>query len=97
MAANVWKVLGRAGQRVRAGEALAVLEAMKMEVAVLVDARLDGAEVAAVLVRPGDCVDGGQAVALLRRAGGGAALDRGVKAAGEARVGDGDAHAAAEA
>jgi urea carboxylase len=55
-AASVWQIAVRPGERVRAGQKLVALEAMKMESAV--EAPGDGV-VADILVGPGDQVDAG--------------------------------------
>jgi urea carboxylase len=61
-AASVWQVAVRPGERVRAGQKLLALEAMKMESAV--SAPADGV-VAEVLVTPGDQVSAGTALLTL--------------------------------
>ena len=62
LAANVWRLAVGEGDRVRAGDIVAVLEAMKMEVNVT--APEDGV-VARVLCAPGDLVGPGQALLTL--------------------------------
>jgi urea carboxylase len=59
LAASVWKVLVEAGQRVREGDPVVVLESMKMEMTVSTPV---GGEVAQVMVRPGQQVEAGQAM-----------------------------------
>lgn len=61
-AASVWQLAVRPGERVRAGQKLLALEAMKMESAV--EAPADGV-VAEILVGPGDQVDAGTALLTL--------------------------------
>ncbi|WUD76292.1 urea carboxylase [Streptomyces sp. NBC_00510] len=61
--ASVWQVAVRPGDRVRAGQRLLALEAMKMESPV--EAPVDGV-VDAVLVTPGDQVDAGTVLLTLR-------------------------------
>jgi biotin carboxyl carrier protein len=56
MVANVMKVAVNPGDRVEAGEALVLLESMKMEIPVLTE---HGGTVAAVKVTPGDVVQEG--------------------------------------
>jgi len=51
MAANVWKVLVEEGQQVAAGDALVVLESMKMEIPVLTET---AGTVQRLAVREGD-------------------------------------------
>jgi len=65
LAANVWKVLVEPGAEVRAGDVVAVLEAMKMEVEV--SAPADGV-VAQVRCAPGDLVTPGQPLMVLAEA-----------------------------
>jgi biotin carboxyl carrier protein len=60
--ASVWKVLVEPGTTIRAGERVAILESMKMEIPV--DSTSAGV-VTRVLVRPGGLVQAGQIVAVL--------------------------------
>jgi len=62
ISANVWKVTVEVGQAVAAGDTLAVLESMKMEIPV--EAPADGT-VTAVAVAPDDHVDEGDLIATL--------------------------------
>lgn len=62
-AASVWQVAVRPGDRVRAGQRLLALEAMKMETPI--EAAVDGV-VDAILVAPGDQVDAGTVLLTLR-------------------------------
>ncbi|KUP97133.1 urea carboxylase [Thermobifida cellulosilytica] len=62
LAAGVWRVDVRPGQRVSAGETLLSLEAMKLET--VVSAPVDG-QVVDVLVTPGQQVDAGTALVVL--------------------------------
>lgn len=57
MAANVWKVLVRQGDSVKAGEEIVILESMKMEIPLVAGA--DGV-VADLAVAEGDAVVEGQ-------------------------------------
>jgi biotin carboxyl carrier protein len=65
-ASNVWKVLVEAGQTVTAGQTVAILEAMKMEINVDVPPDWSEAKVERVLVQPGEVVKAGDRLALLR-------------------------------
>lgn len=65
-ASNVWKVLVEAGETVSAGQTIAILEAMKMEINVDVPAEWSEAKVERVLVQPGEVVKAGDHLALLR-------------------------------
>ncbi|KAF2145910.1 uncharacterized protein K452DRAFT_219454 [Aplosporella prunicola CBS 121167] len=70
MDANVWKVEVGVGDVVMADQVIAVLEAMKLEIAVRVpENRKNTALVERVLVRPGEMVRAGQRVAVLRLRG----------------------------
>lgn len=59
MVANVMSVAVTPGDRVRAGDAVVLLESMKMEIPVLVEI---GGAVRAVKVAPGDVVQEGDAL-----------------------------------
>ena len=65
-ASNVWKVMVKAGDTVSAGQTLAILEAMKMEINVDIPAEMSEAKVERVLVQPGEVVKAGDRLALLR-------------------------------
>ena len=60
---SVWKVLVTEGDRVKAGEQLAVLESMKMEFPM--EAEYDG-EVEKVYIKPGEVVNAGQLAVAIR-------------------------------
>lgn len=64
--ANVWKVSATVGQRLRARQSLVTLEAMKMEVEVVVPDHLDGATVELITVVPGIVVESGRVLAYIR-------------------------------
>ncbi|KAI1848467.1 hypothetical protein JX266_005773 [Neoarthrinium moseri] len=51
--ANVWKMLAVEGETLRKGQTVAILEAMKMEINVLVEDELDGSTVLKLLAQPG--------------------------------------------
>jgi urea carboxylase len=59
-------VLVEAGQTVTAGQTVAILEAMKMEINVDVPPDWKEAKVERVLVQPGEVVKAGDRLALLR-------------------------------
>jgi biotin carboxyl carrier protein len=59
-------VLVEAGQTVTAGQTVAILEAMKMEINVDTPPDWSEAKVERVLVQPGDVVKAGDRLALLR-------------------------------
>lgn len=65
----MWKVLVEAGEIVSAGQTIAILEAMKMEINVDVPAEFSEAKVERVLVQPGEVVKAGDHLALLRGSG----------------------------
>ena len=63
--ANVWKVVVEEGAQVHAGEEVAILEAMKLEISVKAEG-VDGV-VEKLLVRPGDMVGSGDPLVLVRK------------------------------
>ncbi|KAF7544244.1 hypothetical protein G7046_g9824 [Stylonectria norvegica] len=65
--ANVWKVLVEEGQQLKSGQTIAILEAMKMEINVLVDSHLEGATIKKILVKPGDSVESGKPLLLAKK------------------------------
>lgn len=65
--ANVWKVLVSEGEVLKKGHVVSILEAMKMEINVLADDRLEGAKVEKVLIAPNDIVQSGKPLILVRR------------------------------
>lgn len=65
--ANVWKVLVQEGDIVQSETVCSILEAMKMEINVYVDPHLAGATVAKVLIKPGDSIESGNPVLLVRK------------------------------
>jgi biotin carboxyl carrier protein len=69
MQANVWKVIAEEGQLLQASQKITILEAMKMEIDVVVPERLIGATLERILIKPGDTVESGQAVAIARISG----------------------------
>lgn len=58
--ANVWKVLVKDGDVVKAGQSLVILEAMKMEVHVKADSRFIGNIIERVWTVPSESVHSGQ-------------------------------------
>jgi acetyl-CoA carboxylase biotin carboxyl carrier protein len=62
MVANVWKVVVGVGDAVAAGEALVILDSMKMEIPVISE---DGGTVARIAVSEGDVVQDGDLIAVL--------------------------------
>lgn len=64
--ANVWKVTAQEGQSVGAGEVVAILEAMKLEISVRAEEGVRG-RVERLLVRPGDVVNAGDPLVLVRK------------------------------
>lgn len=67
--ANVWKVQANEGDVLNAEQTLVVLEAMKPEINVLAEQNFEGARIEKLLVKPGDVVDSGQVLILIRREG----------------------------
>ncbi|KAH0528954.1 hypothetical protein TsFJ059_003764 [Trichoderma semiorbis] len=65
--ANVWKVLVKPGDILEKGQTVAVLEAMKMEINIIVDEGQDGAVVTKISQPPGSVVSPGMVVVEGRR------------------------------
>lgn len=63
MQGNIWKILKKSGESVKAGETIVILEAMKMENNIV--APKDGI-IVAILVKEGDSVDSGDTLAELK-------------------------------
>lgn len=66
--ANVWKVLVQEGQILEQTQTVVILEAMKMEINVNVEFALKGSVVVKILAKPGDSVEGGADMILVRLA-----------------------------
>ncbi|KAL2818224.1 putative urea amidolyase [Aspergillus cavernicola] len=64
--ANVWKVLVQEGDILQAGTVVSILEAMKMEINVVTDGQLAGGKVVKVLIKPGDAIESGKPVILVK-------------------------------
>ncbi|WP_261554116.1 biotin/lipoyl-binding carrier protein [Frankia tisae] len=64
MVANVWKVVVGVGDSVAAGDALVILDSMKMEIPVISE---DGGTVARIAVQEGDVVQDGDLIALVEQ------------------------------
>lgn len=60
MTGSVWKIVTTVGQTVAPGDAILILESMKMEIPVIAE---DGGTVQEILVEEGDSVSEGQVVA----------------------------------
>lgn len=67
MNANVWKVLVEEGQVIEKGQVVVILEAMKMEINVVVDDKMEGYKVEKVLIAPNDIVQSGKPLVLARK------------------------------
>lgn len=65
--ANVWKVLVEEGQALEKGQVVVILEAMKMEINVVVDDQMVGRKIEKVLVVPNDIVQNGKPLILVRK------------------------------
>lgn len=64
--ANVWKVIAEEGQLLKEDQKITILEAMKMEIDVVVPDKLVGAKLEQILIKPGDTVESGQTIAIAR-------------------------------
>ncbi|OCF41469.1 urea carboxylase [Kwoniella heveanensis CBS 569] len=62
MTSSVWKIQVSVGDTVKDGQTVAILEAMKMEIAVRADANMDGKKVAKIVSAPGTLLDPGQTI-----------------------------------
>ncbi|WVR06187.1 urea carboxylase [Kwoniella sp. DSM 27419] len=62
MTSSVWKINVKPGDVVKDGQTVAVLEAMKMEIAVRADASMDGKAVKKIVCPPGTLLEPGQVV-----------------------------------
>ncbi|TIA18458.1 hypothetical protein D6C81_05094 [Aureobasidium pullulans] len=66
VAANVWKISVEEGQTVKPNQTIAILEAMKLEIAVNAPTDQKSAKVERLLVAPGETVNAGAHIALLK-------------------------------
>ncbi|KAJ9102817.1 hypothetical protein QFC20_004924 [Naganishia adeliensis] len=66
MTASLWKVLVSVGEAVKAGQTLAILEAMKMEIPVRADEDMDGCLVARIQGKTGGLFEPGQTIMSLK-------------------------------
>lgn len=64
--ANVWKVIAEEGQTLKQNDKVTILEAMKMEIDVVVPETLVGGSLHRVLIKPGDTVQSGQTLAIVK-------------------------------
>ena len=65
--ANVWKVIAEEGATVEVGQTVAILEAMKLEIAVKAEDEMKGGKIEKMVARPGDVVYAGNIICLVRR------------------------------
>ncbi|KAJ1708618.1 hypothetical protein G4B11_001102 [Aspergillus flavus] len=66
--ANIWKVEVKQGDKLDEGQIVVILEAMKLEIAVRTELHAAGATVEKVLVQPGDSIEAGKPLILVRNA-----------------------------
>ncbi|KAH0285834.1 hypothetical protein KCU71_g16069, partial [Aureobasidium melanogenum] len=66
VAANVWKIMVEEKQTIKPNQTIAILEAMKLEIAVNAPADQKAAKVERLLVAPGETVNAGAHIALLK-------------------------------
>lgn len=59
---SVWKITTQVGQKLEAGEAVMIIESMKMEIPVIAE---DGGTVVEYCVKEGDAISEGDVVAIL--------------------------------
>ena len=60
MTGSVWKIVTSVGEKIAAGDAILILESMKMEIPVIAE---DGGTIKEILVEEGNSVSEGQVVA----------------------------------
>jgi urea carboxylase len=65
--ANVWKVEVKQGDKLQENQVVVILEAMKLEIAVRVEPSAVGATVEKVLAPPGDSIEAGKPLLLVRK------------------------------
>ncbi|HEY3001116.1 MAG TPA: biotin/lipoyl-binding carrier protein [Kribbellaceae bacterium] len=66
MVANVWKIVASVGDDVDPGDAVAILESMKMEIPAITE---DGGTVSKIAVSEGDVVQEGDLIAVVEEPG----------------------------
>jgi urea carboxylase len=66
VAANVWKIMVEENQIVKPNQTIAILEAMKLEISVNAPPDQKAAKVERLLVAPGETVNAGARLALLK-------------------------------
>lgn len=66
--ANVWKVEINQGDKIEHDQAVVILEAMKLEIAVRADPAAVGTTVEKVLAQQGDSIEAGKPLLLARKA-----------------------------
>lgn len=66
--ANVWKVQVEEGEKLKEGQVVVILEAMKLEINVNAESSMASATVEKLLVKPNDVVEAGKPLVLLRKA-----------------------------
>lgn len=66
MAASVWKVEVKPGDRIKEGQLLAILEAMKMEINILAPREADGLLVHTIVKKPNSLVSAGDVIMVTR-------------------------------
>ncbi|PYH96715.1 hypothetical protein BO71DRAFT_481822 [Aspergillus ellipticus CBS 707.79] len=64
--ANIWKVEVKEGDKLEHDQTVVILEAMKLEIAVRTESAAAGATVEKILVQPGDSIEAGKPLALVR-------------------------------
>ena len=64
----MWKVIASEGDDVKENDTIAILEAMKLEIAVKAEDEMAGGKVEKLIVRPGDVVNAGDPICLVKKA-----------------------------
>ena len=66
--ANVWKIEVKEGDKIKEEQIISILEAMKLEIPVKAESGMEGATVEKMISKPGETVDAGKPIMLLRKA-----------------------------
>lgn len=66
--ANVWKIEVKEGDKIGKDQVVAILEAMKLEIAVRAEPSVDGCTVEKILIKLNDVVEAGKPLLLVRKA-----------------------------
>jgi urea carboxylase len=65
--ANVWKIEVKEGDKIKLEQVVSILEAMKLEIPVKAEESMEGAVVEKMISKPGETVEAGKPIMLLRK------------------------------